>query len=135
MAMSTMKDEERLDLLKEIGGSKVYEDRRKESLRILAETKGRKRQISELVADMEGKLQQLDQEKEELANFQRIDKERRSLEYAIYDKEVSDAGTKLEQVRTAAAMAGIAKTGYHVTLFTAPTENRTQNLSITSAAP
>ena len=103
MAMSTMKDEERLDLLKEIGGSKVYEDRRKESLRILAETKGRKRQISELVADMEGKLQQLDQEKEELANFQRIDKERRSLEYAIYDKEVSDAGTKLEQVRTAAA--------------------------------
>lgn len=49
MAMSTMKDEERLDLLKEIGGSKVYEDRRNESLKILHDAEARKRQISELV--------------------------------------------------------------------------------------
>jgi len=49
MALSMMKDEERLDLLKEIGGSKVYEDRRRESLRILQDADGRKRQIAELV--------------------------------------------------------------------------------------
>jgi structural maintenance of chromosome 3 (chondroitin sulfate proteoglycan 6) len=33
-----MKDSERLDLLKEIGGTRVYEDRRKESLKIMTET-------------------------------------------------------------------------------------------------
>ena len=49
-SMSTMKDEERLDLLKEIGGSKVYEDRRNESFKILHEAEARKRQISELVS-------------------------------------------------------------------------------------
>lgn len=50
------------------------------------------------VSDMEGKLKQLDAEKEELAKYQAVDKERRSLEYAIYNKDISDTRTKLEQV-------------------------------------
>jgi structural maintenance of chromosome 3 (chondroitin sulfate proteoglycan 6) len=33
-----MKDHERLDLLKEIGGTRVYEERRKESLKIMVDT-------------------------------------------------------------------------------------------------
>jgi len=33
-----MKDSERLDLLKEIGGTRVYEDRRRESLKIMQDT-------------------------------------------------------------------------------------------------
>ena len=33
-----MKDSERLDLLKEIGGTRVYEERRRESLKIMQET-------------------------------------------------------------------------------------------------
>ena len=49
MAMSTMKDHERLELLKEIGGTKVYEERRKESLKILHETDNRRSRILEVV--------------------------------------------------------------------------------------
>ena len=33
-----MKDPERLDLLKEIGGTRVYEERRRESLKIMQDT-------------------------------------------------------------------------------------------------
>lgn len=33
-----MKDRERLDLLKEIGGTRVYEERRRESLKIMQDT-------------------------------------------------------------------------------------------------
>eukprot|EP00959_Pyramimonas_sp_CCMP1952_P117663 2459727-Pyramimonas_sp.AAC.1 len=33
-----MRDTERLELLKEIGGTKVYDERRKESLKIMQET-------------------------------------------------------------------------------------------------
>jgi len=33
-----MKDSERLDLLKEIGGTRVYEERRRESLKIMQDT-------------------------------------------------------------------------------------------------
>ena len=49
MAMSTMKDAERLELLKEIGGTKVYEERRRESLKILHETDNRRSRILEVV--------------------------------------------------------------------------------------
>lgn len=44
-----MKDHERLELLKEIGGTKVYEERRKESLKILHETNNRRSRILEVV--------------------------------------------------------------------------------------
>ena len=49
MAMTTMKDQERLDLLKEIGGTKVYEERREESLKVMKETEGRRKRIEEVV--------------------------------------------------------------------------------------
>lgn len=45
-----MKDQERLDLLKEIGGTKVYEERRKESLEVMKETEGRRKRIEEVVS-------------------------------------------------------------------------------------
>ena len=51
------------------------------------------------VSEMEAKLKQLDAERDELAKYQAIDRECRSLEYAIHDKEVSDARTRLEEVR------------------------------------
>ena len=53
MAMSTMKDYERLELLKEIGGTKVYEERRKESLKILQETENRRSRILEVVRHLQ----------------------------------------------------------------------------------
>lgn len=37
-SLTLMKDSERLDLLKEIGGTRVYEERRRESLKIMQET-------------------------------------------------------------------------------------------------
>jgi chromosome segregation ATPase len=49
MAMSTMKDSERIELLKEIGGTKVYEERCAESLKLMKETETRRQQIEEVV--------------------------------------------------------------------------------------
>lgn len=37
-SLTLMKDRERLDLLKEIGGTRVYEERRGESLKIMKDT-------------------------------------------------------------------------------------------------
>ena len=53
---------------------------------------------------MEGKLKQLDAEKEELAKYQAVDKERRSLEYAIYNNQISDTRAKLDQVGSVISM-------------------------------
>lgn len=45
MAMSTMKDAERLELLKEIGGTKVYEEKRKKSREIMEDSKTKKQEV------------------------------------------------------------------------------------------
>ena len=50
------------------------------------------------VQQLEERLKQLEEERRELARFQQVDKQRRSLEYTIYDKEVTETAAKLEQV-------------------------------------
>ncbi|KAJ7531678.1 hypothetical protein O6H91_14G053900 [Diphasiastrum complanatum] len=100
-SLTLMKDAERLDLLKEIGGTRVYEERRKESLKIMQETENRRKQIIEVVQWIEERLKELDEEKEELKKYQQLDKQRRSLEYTIFEKELSDARQKLEEIEDA----------------------------------
>ncbi|KAM3232140.1 structural maintenance of chromosomes protein 3 [Capsicum annuum] len=96
-----MKDSERLDLLKEIGGTRVYEERRRESLKIMQETGNKRKQIIQVVQYLDERLNELEQEKEELKKYQQLDKQRKSLEYTIYDKELHDARQKLNEVEEA----------------------------------
>ncbi|KAK3136866.1 hypothetical protein QOZ80_5BG0443920 [Eleusine coracana subsp. coracana] len=93
--LTLMKDSERLDLLKEIGGTRVYEDRRSESLKIMQETANKRKQIDQVVHYLEERLRELDEEKEELKKYQQLDKQRRSLEYTILDHELNDARNEL----------------------------------------
>ncbi|KAL9314311.1 hypothetical protein ACSQ67_019763 [Phaseolus vulgaris] len=78
-SLTLMKDSERLDLLKEIGGNK-------------------RKQIIQVVQYLDERLKELDEEKEELRKYQQLDKQRKSLEYAIFSKEVQDAQQKLTEI-------------------------------------
>lgn len=100
-SLTLMKDSERLDLLKEIGGTRVYEERRRESLKIMQETGNKRKQIIQVVQYLDERLKELDEEKEELRKYQQLDKQRKSLEYTIYDKELHDARQKLLEVEDA----------------------------------
>ncbi|XP_073271974.1 structural maintenance of chromosomes protein 3 [Primulina huaijiensis] len=100
-SLTLMKDSERLDLLKEIGGTRVYEERRRESLKIMQETGNKKKQIIQVVQYLDDRLRELDEEKEELKKYQQLDKQRKSLEYTIYDKELHDAKQKLVEIEEA----------------------------------
>ncbi|KAH7652121.1 Structural maintenance of chromosomes protein [Dioscorea alata] len=97
-SLTLMKDSERLDLLKEIGGTRVYEERRRESLKIMQETGNKRKQIDQVVHYLEERLRELDEEKEELRKYQQLDKQRRSLEYTIFDKELQVARQNLNEV-------------------------------------
>ncbi|GAB2233977.1 hypothetical protein Drorol1_Dr00003208 [Drosera rotundifolia] len=97
-SLTLMKDSERLDLLKEIGGTRVYEERRQESLKIMQDTGNKRKQIIQVVQYLDERLRELDEEKEELRQYQQLDKQRKSLEYTIYDKELDDTRKKLVQV-------------------------------------
>ncbi|GAB4824569.1 Structural maintenance of chromosomes protein 3 [Ancistrocladus abbreviatus] len=100
-SLTLMKDSERLDLLKEIGGTRVYEERRQESLKIMQDTGNKRKQIIQVVQYLDERLRELDEEKEELRKYQQLDKQRKSLEYTIYDKELLDTRQKLAEVEEA----------------------------------
>lgn len=85
-------------LLKEVAGTKVYEQRRAESLRIMSETDAKRTKINELLDYIESRLGELEEEKEELREFQEKDKERRCLEYALYQRELEEVGEALEEI-------------------------------------
>jgi structural maintenance of chromosome 3 (chondroitin sulfate proteoglycan 6) len=96
--LTNMKDHERLTLLKEVAGTQVYEQRRSESLRIIEDTSNRRAKIDELLKYIEERLSELEDEKEELRGYQEKDKERRCLEYTIYQREQVEIGNALDQI-------------------------------------
>ena len=102
MEMAHMSDAKRLDLLKDIGGTKVYEERRKDSLDVLRECEGKRTSIQDLIEQLESRLSSLDEERDELAAYQVADRDRRAIEYTILDREISatkEALQKLESIR------------------------------------
>ena len=102
--LTNMKDSERLNLLKEVAGTQVYEARRAESLKIIHETNNKRTKIDELLDFINDRLSELEEEKDELKGYQEKDKERRCLEYTIYSREqqeISGALENLEEQRQA----------------------------------
>ncbi|KAI0058717.1 RecF/RecN/SMC protein [Artomyces pyxidatus] len=97
-ALTNAKDHERLALLKEVAGTKVYEQRRSESLRIMSETEAKREKILELLDFIENRLNELEEEKEELKEFQQKDKDKRCLEYALYSRELEEVTGTLEEI-------------------------------------
>lgn len=57
--MAAMSDGERMQLLKEIGGTRVYEERRRESLRILSEADSRNAQIKDMVGSLPWRIEKV----------------------------------------------------------------------------
>lgn len=97
-ALTNMKDSERLNLLKEVAGTQVYEARRAESLKIMHETNNKRSKIDELLDFINERLAELEEEKDELRNFQEKDKERRCLEYTIYSREQQEIASYLDSL-------------------------------------
>lgn len=96
--LTNIKDSERLNLLKEVAGTRVYEQRRTESLKIMSETDFKRVKIEDLLKYIEERLAELDEEKEELKTYYEKDKDRRCLEYAIYQREMADVTNLLDEL-------------------------------------
>lgn len=100
-AITNMKESERLNLLKEIAGTNTYDDRRIQSLKIMAETNSKREKIDETLAYIEERLRELEEEKDELRDFQEKDRERRCLEYAHWHRLQATNAETLEQLEEA----------------------------------
>lgn len=100
-ALTNMKESDRLNLLKEVAGTHVYEARRAESLKIMNDTNNKREKIDELLEYIKERLSELEEEKEELRGYQDKDRERRCLEYAYYHREQVTIQNALEDLDNA----------------------------------
>ena len=87
-SLAVAKDTERLQLLKDVAGTTVYDEKRLQSLKLLEDTRSATARIEESLTHIEERLSELEEEKKELKEYQSLDREHRSIEYTIYDKEV-----------------------------------------------
>lgn len=99
-ALCTMNDEERLRLLKEVAGTTVYDEKKTESLAKMEENKSSIEKIDEILETIEARLDELHDEKEELTQYQKLDRERRAMEYTLYDMELKKARATLDSIES-----------------------------------
>jgi structural maintenance of chromosome 3 (chondroitin sulfate proteoglycan 6) len=102
-AITNMKDAERLNMLKEVAGTQIYVNRRTESVRIMEDAETKRSKVDEVLDTIRDRLDQLEEEKNELREFQDKDRERRCLEYTVHnrDKEaLEEAMAEQEQARS-----------------------------------
>jgi structural maintenance of chromosome 3 (chondroitin sulfate proteoglycan 6) len=64
----------------------------------MSETDAKRTKINELLDYIESRLTELEEEKEELKEFQDKDKDRRCLEYALYQRELEEVGEALDEI-------------------------------------
>lgn len=67
-------------------------------LHFIISKEGKREKINELLKYIEERLHTLEEEKEELAQYQKWDKMRRALEYTIYNQELNETRAKLDEV-------------------------------------
>ena len=93
-----MSDEQRLGLLQQVAGTTLYEDKKAESLVKMQENAQSIGKIDSILNDIDGRLNELHGEKEELTIYQNCDRTRKALEYTLYDKELRKARMVLDNL-------------------------------------
>lgn len=65
----------------------------------MSKSDAKREKITDLLTYIEERLNELEEEKEELKEYQKNDRERRCLEYALHQKELDDVTATLDNVR------------------------------------
>ncbi|KAF1822261.1 putative chromosome segregation protein SudA [Dissoconium aciculare CBS 342.82] len=81
-----------------VAGTEVYETRRAESRRIMEETHHKRSKIDDLLETIGGRLGELEEEKEELRQFQERERERKCLDYTINHREQERLQEQLQRL-------------------------------------
>lgn len=98
MALTNAKDSERLELLRDVAGAKVFENKLKDSLKEMAITGQKQDQIKEMLTDIEKRLDELDIEREDLKSFEKLMSKKKMLEFNIYDREMKALSDQIEAI-------------------------------------
>lgn len=98
MALTNAKDSERLELLRDVAGAKVFENKLKDSLKEMTITAQKQDQIKEMLADIEKRLDELDIEREDLKAYEKLSSKKKMLEFNIYDREMKTLSDQIDAI-------------------------------------
>lgn len=96
--ITNMKDPERLDLLKSVAGTQAFTAKKEESQKIMNETNNKMAAIDATFEQINERLAELEEEQEELRNFQEQDAEKRAIEYVLEQRELEETTKGLQQL-------------------------------------
>eukprot|EP00933_Yihiella_yeosuensis_P047583 TRINITY_DN4343_c1_g1_i5.p1 TRINITY_DN4343_c1_g1~~TRINITY_DN4343_c1_g1_i5.p1 ORF type:complete len:1129 (+),score=316.84 TRINITY_DN4343_c1_g1_i5:239-3625(+) len=94
--LTLMDDRRRLELLKEISGATVYDERKAESLKLLEEVKTRRQKTDEIIQVVAKRIKNLEEEQKELVEYQQLEKTRRCVEYELTDRDWRTVQERIE---------------------------------------
>jgi len=94
--LTLMDDKRRLELIKEISGATVYDDRRAESQKLLEEVHARRQKTEDIIKVVADRIKNLEEEQRELVEYQQLEKQRRCLEYELTDRDWRTAQERIE---------------------------------------
>jgi len=97
-SLCLMTDTQRLQLLQQVAGTTLYENKKSESLVKMQENSQSIEKIDSILSDIDERLNELQGEKEELTVYQSLDRDRKALEYTLYDKELRKARLVLDNI-------------------------------------
>ncbi|CAJ1934816.1 unnamed protein product [Cylindrotheca closterium] len=97
-SLCLMSDSQRLQLLQQVAGTTLYEDKKRESQIKMDENTQSIEKINSILSDIDQRLNELKGEKEELVVYQTCDRTRKALEYTLYDKELRKARHTLDRL-------------------------------------
>lgn len=96
-ALTNSKDAERLSLLKEVSGAKVFETKLRESNKEMANSSLKMDRIDDSMEKLEEKLSDLQVESNDLKEYQQLEKKRKVYEFNLFDRELSSVSTQIEE--------------------------------------
>ena len=96
--MATCSAKDKLKIIKDLAGTKVYDEKRVESMKDLATADNIILQVQESLLQITERHNQLEAEKEDFVAFQKLDSKRRTLEYVILNKDLAEIQEKEQDV-------------------------------------
>lgn len=95
-SLTNSKDAERLALLKEVSGAKVFEAKLKESTKEMTNSSLKMERIDEAMAKLGEKLSDLQIESNDLQEFQQLEKNKKIHEFNLFDRELNSLVLQIE---------------------------------------
>lgn len=97
-SLTNSKDHERLTLLKEVSGATVFESKLKESVKEMNQSTLKRQRIDEALDSINEKISDLQIESDDLKEFQSLEKQKKVLEYNIFDREFNELNESISEL-------------------------------------